>query len=912
MGQDSHIPNTASPANQRERLQQITIPWKKAMSENVTHSFSDTNINTNSLYKPPHSISIQDRKQIHLTRILQTEIFNSGASFIKTENTRYNYLTRKSDLIDHCVTNHPEQIANHTIIPTGDSDHNIGKFTIKTKYNPSHPRYIFKRDYEYIDWDKMKICLAANPSIRECTTMTDPSRICATIQEAITSQLDHQAPIRKVQISRKIPIFLTPATKSKLKDRDEALAWAKVDQSPEAWRNFRHLRNICHKLMSKDKVEYTKSKLEDKNCDHEKWETAKEILGWKTSHNPTIIMDRGQTVTSPLQIANAINHSLLSKVAQLVRNLPTPTVDPRVNYSKIMMGKSCQFNIQPIGITELRKLVMKMKATRSAGLDGLSMKVIKKVFKEIELPVLTMINQSILKSAYPASLKTAKVLPLYKVATPPKPVADPRSYRGININNCLGKILDKVVLKQLLTYLVENNLVHEGHHGSLKGRSTTTAVVTIMDTWAKMIEDNQEIAAVAMDQSAAYDLIHHEILLSKMEILGIQPAGISWFKDYLADRQQCVYVDGATSDTLHIDNRSVIQGSVLSCALYLIYILDLPIIFHEAVHPVGNSDNCQQPSTQTFVDDIMNTIRKKPNIPLQDTIIEAIDKIDIYMVANRLSLNRDKTQLMVCNKDPILKSNVVIPALPHDITPKDQIVFLGVTISQDLKWNKFLVDGKVNLLSQLKTRTNAIKKLRKNTSFKFARNLANALFIGKFNYAAEIWGGAPKFIIKKFQSAQLEVARAVIGPRSFMWNTTTLLKEMDWMNVSQLLSFTANKLTYKILHWEQPSLMASRFKSSKPGVQTTTRLSGPNKLGSRPPNVGRTQVTRRQYQSMAYEFYSQIPESIQNLAVYSHFCKWMKKFFKYGSTTPYDKLPTFPESTLQTHQQVNNQTNPQT
>ena len=48
---------------------------------------------------------------------------------------------------------------------------------------------------------------------------------------------------------------------------------------------------------------------------------------------------------------------------------------------------------------------------------------------------------------------------------------------------------------------------------------------------------------------------------------------------------------------------------------------------------------------------------------------------------------------------------------------------------------------------------------------------------------------------------------------------------------------------------------------------------------------------------MAYEYYALIPEEIQNLAVYNHYCKWMKFFFKYGARTPYEKLPTFPEPT---------------
>ena len=138
-----------------------------------------------------------------------------------------------------------------------------------------------------------------------------------------------------------------------------------------------------------------------------------------------------------------------------------------------------------------------------------------------------------------------------------------------------------------------------------------------MDSWSKLVEDNEEIAAVAMDQSAAYDIIDHQILLRKMITLGFQPQGIKWFTDYLNNRQQQVTIDGATSSNLHIGNHSVILGSVLSCALYLIYILDLPLLFHTEPHDIIQADNCKRPSVQTFVDDIMNSIRREAHRPLQ-------------------------------------------------------------------------------------------------------------------------------------------------------------------------------------------------------------------------------------------------------------------------------------------------------
>ena len=396
-----------------------------------------------------------------------------------------------------------------------------------------------------------------------------------------------------------------------------------------------------------------------------------------------------------------------------------------------------------------------------------------------------------------------------------------------------------------------------------------------------------------MDQSAAYDLIDHKILLQKMHVLGFQPNTINWYKNYLENRQQQVYIDGSYSNTLHIGNRSVIQGSVLSCILYLIYILDITSIFHNTQHKVEDTDNCNKPAAQSFVDDVMMTIQKEEHTPLQQTIEATITRMETYMQANKLSLNRDKTQLMILNRDPSQKSLVSIPATPVDITPKKSLKFLGVTIAETMDWKIFLLDGKSSLYTQLKTRLSAIKKLRTHMSFKFARNFANAIFIGKINYASEIWGGAPNYIIKKFQSLQLEAARTVIGPVSKQWSTSRLLKHMDWMSIRQLLSYSSNKLTYKILHSRQPELLHCRLSKSRPTNPVSTRLSGQNKLGPRPKNIGRTKLTRIQYRAQAYNNYAQLPDEIQNLAVYKHFCKWMVKFFKYNARTPYDKLPTF-------------------
>ena len=415
----------------------------------------------------------------------------------------------------------------------------------------------------------------------------------------------------------------------------------------------------------------------------------------------------------------------------------------------------------------------------------------------------------------------------------------------------LGKIIDRIVLKQILQYLIENQLISEAHHGAIKGKSTMTAVATIVDQWSTLVEDGVEVAGIALDQSAAYDVIDHKILIGKMKTLGFQPETVDWFASYLEQREQTTYIDGFYSNKLHIGNKSVVQGSVLSCILYLIYILDIPTIFHTKEHEIQDKDMCKEPTAQTYIDDIMSTVQKKENMSLQDSIIRALDIFETYMSANRLALNRQKTQVLIPSRDNDIPTVINIPAQPENIENKRTLKFLGVKIAQNLKWNTFLMEGKSSLYNQLKTRLSALKKIRKFLPFKFAKILASSIFMGKLYYGAELWGGAPNVIKKKFQSLQLDAARCIIGPRAYRWSTSKLLTEMDWMSIEQILTFTSCKLTYKILHQGKPELLSHRMIGANPTSTVRTRLSGPNKIGPRPRNIGRTLLTRNQYRAKA-------------------------------------------------------------
>ena len=194
--------------------------WKKALQEAETISLSDTNVNFNSLHLRPDQMDHQDRKQIPLMKILQSDIFNEGAAYIPTRSTRYNHQSKKYDFLDHLITNHPENITSHYIQSNGASDHDLCVYTLKTTTKPNHPKYIITRDLKQIDWEYFNSQLSQDHRLTEAALSDDPDQISISIQQALIDQLDLAPPTKKIQIQKKTKKHLQPMKLDRLSHKE--------------------------------------------------------------------------------------------------------------------------------------------------------------------------------------------------------------------------------------------------------------------------------------------------------------------------------------------------------------------------------------------------------------------------------------------------------------------------------------------------------------------------------------------------------------------------------------------------------------------------------------------------------------------------------------------------------------------
>ena len=162
--------------------------------------------------------------------------------------------------------------------------------------------------------------------------------------------------------------------------------------------------------------------------------------------------------------------------------------------------------------------------------------------------------------------------------------------------------------------------------------STETAVLNALNRWFLNIDQGKYNLVVFLDLRKAFDTVNHEILLKKLEHYGVHGNELKWFTSYLTDRKQYTVV-GAIKYQLGSISHGVPQGSCLG-PLFLVYINDLPYCINHGISDLYADDTGLSASGKK-----VHNVEKSINLDL--------DKIYNWLLANKLSINVEKTKCMI-------------------------------------------------------------------------------------------------------------------------------------------------------------------------------------------------------------------------------------------------------------------------
>ena len=834
----------------------------------LTIQLSNASFHIICIYRPPYSSSNRFSKQTFI------EEFHSLASYICTvggtpvilgdfnihfDNEKDTCTRKIKDVINSCNMEQlilsPTHNKGHTLdwfiskLPNSSikvdvidkciSDHYFIFINIIAHKPEPEKQTVFSRNFRDINVDTFK------NDIQDATNTITTTDI-NSFNEAIKSVCDKHAPLthRKVTIRRFSPWYNTDVMTAKKERRRAERKWRKTGLETD--RNaFLEKKTQWKRTIKCAKRQYHLKRLRNTKSCKEMFRTCNEILG---KSNETILPNN----IIKKELPDCFSFYFDQKISNLRKDLDlysTPEISSKFTGTPLDM-------FHPVSEYFIKQLISK-SPSKSCELDPLPHNLLHYCVDEIVPLITEILNDSLMKGYVPSSFKAALVRPLIK-----KPSLDQnilKNYRPVSNLPFFSKILEKVVLSQLLSHLECHNLTGKFQSAYKAKHSTETALIRVTNDL--LIESDSGGVAILglLDLSAAFDTIDHDILLQRLEMnFGISGVALKWFRSYLTSRWQTVVVDGVYSKSKEL-KFGVPQGSVLGPVLFTIYTQPLA----EEIERFNINYHFYADDTQLYTSSSVNNL-----FQAIENFQNCIQAVKSWMNKNKLMLNEQKTDLIFIGSSRKAITVKEMDIGGNSLELSKAVKNLGVYIDTD-----FTMTQQVNnLIRNINFILSNIRRIRHLITTQAASLLVNSLVLSRIDYCNSLLFGTTKENLRKIQLAQNNAARLVFNKSKFE-HCTEHLKSLHWLPVEKRINYKIATICHKIIINEAPTYLSELLSIYTP-ARTLRSSSDPLKFNI--PKVHLKSLGQKSFSFSGPSIWNCIPLKIRSQTSHTSFKKLLK------------------------------------
>jgi hypothetical protein len=639
-------------------------------------------------------------------------------------------------IIDNVISNISDERLNISIINSGISDH-YGQRIVITKIKPSvgKNKIIKYRDYTKENLERFKTQLR-NQNWEILKNMTDIEAQFEYFNSIFCNNLNSTCPYKiykNSQFNTKKSHWITKGILISRKRLKSLYLEQQNDRTGKLKQFYKIYKRIYKKVINAAKnYDLNKKICLSQNTNKCVWEEVNKLRGTTRTHNHNYEINmEGKILTDHKDISTIFNeyfHSVPTKY-RTNKNI-------HLNSTKSLHSMA----LFPVSEIEVFKVINNLKNKRTMDLQGISSWILKKCIHEITVPITHMINLSLNQGNFPKKLKITKITPIFKKGNQ----KDVCNYRPIAILPTISKIYEKVFLNQLCSYLERNHVIPKSQYGFQKGKSTIDAMTDLLYFIMNGMEKKKKVITIFLDLCKAFDCVDFEILLNKLDFLGVRGVPLNWLQSYLLDRIQIVQIEESLSEPLPV-KYGVPQGSILGPILFIIY--------------VYNMDLTCNTTLISYADDTTLCFESENNELLEQDIQIKGNQIVQYFEENNLNINFTKSNFIYFeqfNK----RNGKLLPKVilnNHTITKMNSTLFLGLMIDENLNWKQHIE----YISNKISSGIFALKLLKSYCDTATLLKAYYGIIYPHFTYGIALWGSASNTHIKRMLILQKRAIRHI-------------------------------------------------------------------------------------------------------------------------------------------------------
>ena len=332
----------------------------------------------------------------------------------------------------------------------------------------------------------------------------------------------------------------------------------------------------------------------------------------------------------------------------------------------------------------------KLNPKKAVGPDGIPPWLLKENADLLAGSVTDILNCSYRECCLPPSWKEADVVAIPKE----KSIQDINNHlQPISLTPILSKLAEDFVVNRYLKPAVMER-IDKRQFGTVPKSCTTHALISMLHTWTKNTDGNGFTTRVMLfDFRKAFDLIDHNILSEKLTRYNIPKTIMYWILDFLSNRKQRVKLCNDCFSEWSDVPAGVPQGTKLGPWLFVIMINDLN---------VSGVDDLWK-----YVDD--STMSESVGRNDSSLIQNYVDEFARKSIADGLQLKETKCKELRISFSRPNKVFEPITINGKNVEVVTSTKLLGLTISNDLKWNTHIS----NTCKKVSTRLYFLRQLKR-------------------------------------------------------------------------------------------------------------------------------------------------------------------------------------------------------
>ena len=175
-----------------------------------------------------------------------------------------------------------------------------------------------------------------------------------------------------------------------------------------------------------------------------------------------------------------------------------------------------------------------MNPSKALGPDELHPRVLKELATELGLVFAHLFKQALDTGEIPKEWSLANICLLYKNADR----ALACNYGPVSLTCVPCKLLEHIVCSNIMAHLDEYKLLSDRQHTFRKRHSCETQLTTVINDWAKILDNGGQFYTFILNFEKAFDTPPHELLKSKLFGCGIGQKTLKLIDSFLCYRQQ--------------------------------------------------------------------------------------------------------------------------------------------------------------------------------------------------------------------------------------------------------------------------------------------------------------------------------------------------------------------------------------